>query len=99
MQFNDSILPLQTRQRALQLDDITTVDEKATYPSDLMPIEFQRIDKDGGVTNRAVASWSRGEGGFTASFEGRYRIDRGTFKNLTPQQLLLRLKVLSLAGR
>ena len=28
-----------------------------------MPIEFQRIDKDGGVTNRAVASWSRGEGG------------------------------------
>lgn len=45
-----------------------------------MPIEFQRIDKDGGVTNRAVASWSRGEGGFTASFEGRYRIDGGTFK-------------------
>ena len=46
-----------------------------------MPIEFQRIDKDGGVTNRAVASWSRGEGGFTASFEGKYRIDGGTYKD------------------
>ena len=48
-----------------------------------MPIEFQRIDKDGGVSNRAVASWSRGEGGFTASFDVRYRIDKGTFKELS----------------
>ena len=48
-----------------------------------MPIEFQRIDKDGGVTNRAVAAWSRGEGGFTASFDVRYRIDKGTFKQLS----------------
>ena len=45
-----------------------------------MPIEFQRIGKNGGVTNRAVASWSRGVGGFTASFVVRYRIDRGDFK-------------------
>ena len=45
-----------------------------------MPIEFQRIGKNGGVTNRAVASWSRGEGGFTASFIVRYRIDKGEFK-------------------
>ncbi len=44
-----------------------------------MPIEFQRIEKDGGVTNRAVASWSRGEGGFTASFIVRYRIGKGNF--------------------
>ena len=48
-----------------------------------MPIEFQRIDKDGGVTNRAVASWSRGEGDFTTSFDVRYRIDKGTFKELS----------------
>ena len=44
-----------------------------------MPIEFQRMEKDGGVTNRAVASWSRGEGGFTASFVVKYRIDKGDF--------------------
>ena len=44
-----------------------------------MPIEFQRIEKDGGVTNRAVASWSKGEGGFTASFIVKYRIGKGNF--------------------
>ena len=44
-----------------------------------MPIQFQQITLDGSQTNRAVASWSRGEGGFTASFEARYRIGSGNF--------------------
>ena len=57
-----------------------------------MPIEFQRIDKDGGVTNRAVASWSRGEGGFTASFDVRYRIDKGTFKELSTTATTLEIE-------
>ena len=45
-----------------------------------MPIDFQRIEKDGGVTNRAVVSWTRGDGGFSASFDIRYRVDKGDFK-------------------
>jgi|TARA_Y100000289_G_scaffold17641_1_gene16813 hypothetical protein len=45
-----------------------------------MPIDFQRIEKDGGVTNRAVVSWTRGDGGFSASFDIRYRVGKGDFK-------------------
>lgn len=44
-----------------------------------MPIEFKLIEKDGSATNRATASWERGEGGFTASFEVRHRLDQGDF--------------------
>ena len=44
-----------------------------------MPIDFQLISKDGGLTNRGVANWTRGTGGFTASFDVRHRIDKGTF--------------------
>lgn len=44
-----------------------------------MPIEFQLIEKDGGVTNRGIASWSRGNGGFTASFDVKHRIGKGSF--------------------
>ena len=39
-----------------------------------MPIDFQRIEKDGSVTNRAFVSWTRGDGGFSASFDIRYRV-------------------------
>lgn len=45
-----------------------------------MPIEFQLIAKDGGQTNRAIATWSRGDGGFTASFDVKYRIGGGNYK-------------------
>jgi len=45
-----------------------------------MPIDFQLIEKDGGVTNRAVTSWERGEGGFTASFDVKHRINRNSFE-------------------
>jgi hypothetical protein len=47
-----------------------------------MPIDFQLIAKDGGLTNRGVASWQRGEGGFTASFIVRHRIGGGSFTDL-----------------
>tara|TARA_Y100000592_G_scaffold97695_1_gene168977 strand:- start:3011 stop:4489 length:1479 start_codon:yes stop_codon:yes gene_type:complete len=47
-----------------------------------MPIDFQLISKDGGLTNRGVATWTRGTGGFTASFDVRHRIDKGTFTQL-----------------
>ena len=45
-----------------------------------MPIEFQLIEEGGGLTNRAIASWSRGIGGFTASFDVKHRIGKGSYK-------------------
>lgn len=48
-----------------------------------MPIEFKLIEKDGSATNRATASWERGEGGFTASFEVRHRLNKGDFTKLS----------------
>ena len=44
-----------------------------------MPIDFQLISKEGGLTNRGIANWTRGTGGFTASFDVKHRIDKGTF--------------------
>lgn len=44
-----------------------------------MPIEFQLIEKGGGITNRAIASWTRGDGGFTSSFDVKHRIGKGSF--------------------
>ena len=47
-----------------------------------MPIEFQLINKEGALTNRAVASWQAGEDGFTESYDVRHRIGGGNFKTL-----------------
>jgi hypothetical protein len=44
-----------------------------------MPIEFQLISKEGALTNRGIASWSRGDGGHTVSFDVRHRIGEGSF--------------------
>ena len=44
-----------------------------------MPIDFQLISKEGGLTNRGVATWTRGAVGFTASFDVKHRIDKGSF--------------------
>ena len=47
-----------------------------------MPIEFQLISKDGGLTNRAIATWSRGDEGFTAAFDVKHRIGKGTYSRI-----------------
>ena len=44
-----------------------------------MPIDFQLISKEGDLTNRGVATWTRGAVGFTASFDVKHRIDKGSF--------------------
>ena len=48
-----------------------------------MPIDFQLISKEGGLTNRGIANWTRGTGGFTASFDVKHRIDKGAFTGST----------------
>jgi len=47
-----------------------------------MPIQFETISKNG-KTNRGIASWTRGDGGFTASFVVKYRIgEKGSFEKI-----------------
>jgi len=48
-----------------------------------MPIQFETITLNGNKTNRGTASWTRGDGGFTASFVVKYRIgEKGSFEKL-----------------
>lgn len=49
-----------------------------------MPIQFETITLNGNKTNRGTASWTRGDGGFTASFDVKYRIgEKGSFERLS----------------
>lgn len=48
-----------------------------------MPIEFQLIEKEGALTNRAISSWQAGPDGSTEFFEVRHRIGGGSFVSRT----------------
>ena len=83
VEFNDSIYAAaESNNEELEFIDVTAIDQKTAQTRNLMPIEFQLITKNGKLTNRGNASWSRGDGGFTASFDVRYRIDKGSFKKI-----------------
>ena len=56
-----------------------------------MPINFQLISKDGGTTNRGVATWTRGEGGLTASFDVKHRINKGPFTKFNTTSTVLQV--------
>lgn len=56
-----------------------------------MPIEFQLVEKNGGITNRAIVSWRAGEGGHTKSFVVGYRVGKGTYKDSSTTQNLLQI--------
>tara|TARA_R100001126_G_scaffold98934_3_gene73798 strand:- start:634 stop:3489 length:2856 start_codon:yes stop_codon:yes gene_type:complete len=78
VQFNDSIYAAaDSPDNTLQFDDITVLDKRPKAP--VISIDFQRIEKNGNVTNRAFVSWTREGDGFSASFDARYRIEKGDF--------------------
>lgn len=78
VEFNDSIYDAAEKLDDIDFEDITVIDAKPPKPSSLS-IDFQLIEKDGGVTNRAIASWAAGEGGFTGSYVVAWRIGEGSF--------------------
>jgi hypothetical protein len=78
VEFNDSIYDAAEDLADIDFEDVTTIDEKPPKPSSLS-IDFQLIEKDGGVTNRAIASWAAGEGGFTGFYVVAWRIGEGSF--------------------
>jgi hypothetical protein len=82
VEFNDSIYAAAEDLADVDFEDVTTIDEKPPKPSSLS-IEFQLIEKDGGLTNRAIASWAAGGGGFTNSYVVKWRIGEGSFNNST----------------
>jgi predicted phage tail protein len=78
VEFNDSIYDAAELDEDIEFEDITVIDEKPFKPKDLS-IDFQLIEKDGGITNRAIASWAAGEGGFTGSYVVAWRIGEGSY--------------------
>ena len=78
VEFNDSIYDAAELDEELEFEDITVFDAKPPEPKNLS-ISFQYIDKDGGLTNRAIASWAAGGGGFTGSYVGAWRIGEGSY--------------------
>jgi hypothetical protein len=80
VEFNDSIYDAAETDEELDFEDITVIDAKPPKPKALT-IDFQLIEKDGGLTNRAVISWALGDGGFTDHFALEYRIGgKGGYK-------------------
>ena len=77
-EFNDSIYDAAEDLADIDFEDVTTIDGKPSKPSDLS-IDFQLIEKDGGITNRAIASWAAGEGSFTESYIVAWRIGEGSY--------------------
>lgn len=82
VEFNDSIYDAVEDLAAIDFEDVTTIDQKPSKPSGLS-IDFQLIEKDGGVTNRAIASWAAGEGGFTESYVVAWRIGEGSYNKFS----------------
>ena len=78
VEFNDSIYDAVEDFADIDFEDVTAIDEKPSKPLSLS-IDFQLIEKDGGLTNRAIASWAAGEGGFTESYVVAWRIGDGSY--------------------
>tara|TARA_Y100000015_G_scaffold20979_1_gene20363 strand:+ start:3359 stop:6856 length:3498 start_codon:yes stop_codon:yes gene_type:complete len=82
VEFNDSIYDAAEDLADIDFEDVTTIDGKPSKPSGLL-INFQLIEKDGGLTNRAIASWAAGEGGFTESYVVAWRIGEGSYNKFS----------------
>jgi len=88
VEFNDSIYEAAEQDQDLEFQDITVIDEKPGKPEGL-GITFQLIEKDGGITNRAIASWKASETGFTTSYDVSWRIGQGSYNNLNSSKTSL----------
>ena len=88
IEFNDSIYGAADFNEEIEFEDVTIIDEKPGKPHNLN-IAFQLIEKDGGITNRAIASWQPSGEAFTAGYEVSWRTGDGTYTNLTTSKVSL----------
>jgi len=90
VEFNDSVYDAAELDEDLEFLDITVVDQKPGKPTNVF-IDFQLIEKDGGITNRAIASWSASEEGFTESYVAAWRIGQGSFNQSSTNKTSLEI--------
>lgn len=79
-QHNDSIYATADTGTGLEFQDITLFNEPPALPRDLT-LSFVQVTTGNTISNRMIASWSRGLDGRTQSFEIRYKIGDGNYVN------------------
>lgn len=80
VEHNDSIYSTADSGTPLEFDDVTLFNDPPAIPIDLK-IEGRQITIGQTITNRMIASWSRGLDGVTFGFEIRYKVGSGNYFN------------------
>jgi hypothetical protein len=80
VEHNDSIYATADSGTPLEFDDVTLFNDPPAKPVSLT-LEGREITIGQTITNRMIASWSRGLDGATFGFEIRYKIGNGNFVN------------------
>jgi predicted phage tail protein len=78
VEHNDSIYATADSGTPLEFDDVTLFNDPPAVPTNLT-LEARQITIGQTITNRMIASWSRGLNGATFGFEIRYKIGGGNF--------------------
>ena len=78
VEHNDSIYATADSGAPLEFDDVTLFNDPPAVPINLT-LEGRQITIGQTITNRMIASWSRGLNGATFGFEIRYKIGDGNF--------------------
>ena len=78
VEHNDSIYATADSGAPLEFDDVTLFNDAPAVPTNLT-LEGREITIGQTITNRMIASWSRGLDGATFGFEIRYKIGGGNF--------------------
>jgi hypothetical protein len=81
VQHNDSIYATADTGSLLEFDDITLFNDPPAKPFNLT-VEGREITNGQTITNRVVASWSRGLDGRTFLFEIRWKLAEGNYTTL-----------------
>lgn len=80
VEHNDSIYAAADTGAPLQFDDVTLFNDPPAQPTKLQ-LEARQVTVGTSVTNRVIASWSRGLDGVTFGFEVRYKVANGNYVN------------------
>lgn len=80
VEHNDSIYNTADLGTPLQFDNVTLFNDLPAQPTKLQ-LEARQVTVGTSVTNRVIASWSRGLNGVTFGFDVRYKIANGNYIN------------------
>lgn len=80
VEHNDSIYATADTGTGLEYRDVTLFNEPPALPTNLT-ISFVQVTTGNTISNRMIASWSRGLDGNSQSFEVRYKVGDGNYIN------------------